>query len=134
MENTLQNKIEALGKVIYDSEIMQTYRSAKLAYDTSDELSSAMAEYQTQRILLGEEYQKDNAMQDTEKIKTVEERIDVLYQLISGHPIYLDYVEAQKSMQGLMTEVNGEISYHVFGERPCTHDCSSCHADCSSKK
>ena len=40
---------------------------------------------------------------------------------------------AQEKLNALMQSVNSDIQFYAFGERPCTHDCSSCGADCASR-
>ena len=36
------------------------------------------------------------------------------------------FTKAQDVVNAFMAEVNGEITYQITGERPCTHDCSTC--------
>ena len=59
---------------------------------------------------------------------------DELFNAIVNHEIYKDFIKAQEAVNKLMNDVNSEINFYVFGERPCTHDCSSCSSACSGKK
>ena len=72
-------------------------------------------------------------LQSPELISLIRERIDMLGKQIAADPDYRAFADAQQEVTKLMQEINSEISFQVFGERPCTHDCSSCHADCASK-
>ena len=125
---------QALGEGIKKDPIMIAYNEAKKAYEENAEIQGSLVEYNAQRTALGEEFKKELEKQDKIMIEMIQKRVDELYVLISEHPVYLAFMEAQAKFSNLMKSVNSEISFVVFGERPCTHDCSSCHADCSSKK
>ena len=73
-------------------------------------------------------------MQDGALVERLQERIRELTALVNNSPIYINFVEAEKKVSALMQQVNSEISFYAFGERPCTHDCSSCGADCGSRQ
>ena len=128
---TVMEHAQALGEALANDPIITEFTAAKTAYEESAELADAMSEYNTQRTLLGREYAKDNEMQDAQLILTLQKRIGELAALVNNHPLYLAYLEAQKKVAALMNEINSEINFYAFGERPCTHDCSSCHANCS---
>ena len=123
-----------LGQTLENDPVLVEYRAAKEAYEGSDELNAAIAEYNTQRTLLGREFAKDNEMQDGALVERLQERIRELTALVNNSPIYINFVEAEKKVSALMQQVNSEISFYAFGERPCTHDCSSCGADCGSRQ
>lgn len=133
MIEAVENAAKALGEAIAASEPVKEYLAAKEAYDTSAELQEKLAEYSTDRMLLGQENMKDREMQDTALIAKLEARITALYEEITHLDVYLHLNAAQSAVNLLMQEVNSEINFHAFGERPCTHDCSSCHADCASR-
>lgn len=133
MNETIKNLAAALGDGIAASEVLVGYREAKSRYETNAELREAMFEYNTQRTILGNEFKKDVAEQSSELIEMIRERIDTLGRKIAADPDYRAYADAQQEVGKLMQEVNSEISFHVFGERPCTHDCSSCQSNCASR-
>lgn len=133
MNETIQKLAAALGDGIAASEVLVGYREAKSRYETNAELREAMFEYNTQRTILGNEFKKDVAEQSPELIEMIRERIDELGKRIASDPDYRAYADAQQEVGKLMQEVNSEISFHVFGERPCTHDCSSCQSNCASR-
>ncbi len=121
------------GKAIFASETLVRYREAKAAYERNPELRQAMFDYNTQRSILGNEFKKDIEAQSPELISLIRERIDTLGKQIAADPDYRAFADAQQEVNRLMQEINSEISFQVFGERPCTHDCSSCHSDCASR-
>lgn len=122
-----------LGEVLAASDEVKGFLAAKAAYENSVTIQEAIREYGAQRMLLGQEHAKDTAMQDAELMEKLQARIGELYEEITTATEYLALNEAQQKVNALMQEVNGDINFYVFGERPCTHDCSSCGADCSSR-
>ena len=130
---TVKECTKLLGETIAASEEVKGYLAAKEAYDTSKELQAMLGEYSAQRMLLGEERIKPLAEQDEEMIAKLEARIEELYENVTHSETYLALTSAQEALNLLMQEVNSDINFYAFGERPCTHDCSSCHADCASR-
>lgn len=130
---TVKECTKLLGETIAASEEVKGYLKAKEAYDTSRELQAMLGEYSAQRMLLGEERIKPLDAQDDEMIAKLEARIEALYEEITHAEVYLALQAAQEALNLLMQEVNSDINFYAFGERPCTHDCSSCHADCASR-
>lgn len=123
---TVLEQAKALGEALANDETVLALNAAKIAYENDTELRRAMQEYNAQRALLGEEFSKELDKQDADLIAKIKERIDVLQNEIVLHPAYTGFMEAQKGLKKLMDQVNSEISFYAFGERPCTHDCSTC--------
>ena len=130
---TVKECAKLLGETVAVSEEVKGYLAAKEAYDTSRELQSMLAEYSAQRMLLGEERMKQLPDQDAELLAKLEARVEELYEAITHADEYLALNTAQQAVNLLMQEVNSEINFYAFGERPCTHDCSTCHSDCSAR-
>ena len=133
MNEQIKEFAKKLGEAIAASEPVQEYLAAKTAYETDAQLSAAIREYGAQRMALGEEQMKDTAMQDDELMRKLEERIGELYALITTSEAYLNLRSTQEAINLLMQSVNSDINFYAFGERPCTHDCSSCSSDCASR-
>jgi cell fate (sporulation/competence/biofilm development) regulator YlbF (YheA/YmcA/DUF963 family) len=115
-----------LGVEISKSEEMKNLGMAKDAFEADRDLQSKMSEYETDRVLLTQEYSKDEA--DEKLIADLHARIDELATEITGNELYIAFVGAQAAVNALMNDVNAEIKYCITGERPsdCTHDCSTC--------
>ena len=128
---TVLEQAKALGEALAKDEVVITLQKAKTDYEQDTELRAAMQEYNALRAALGEEFKKDVAEQNTAFIESVRQRTDELYTIISTHEAYTSFMKAQKELSRLMAEVNSEISFYAFGERPCTHDCSTCGQNCS---
>lgn len=115
-----------LGLEIAKSSEMKKLEEAKDAFEASGELQGKMSEYETDRILLTQEYSKEEA--DEKLIADLHARIEELATEITTNALYVAFQQAQAGVNALMNEVNEEIKFCITGERPsdCTHDCSTC--------
>ena len=115
-----------LGLEIAASSEMKKLAEAKDAFEASAELQNKMSEYETDRVLLAQEYSKEAA--DEKLIADLHARIDELAAEITSDGLYIAFTQAQAEVNALMNEVNEEIKFCITGERPsdCTHDCSTC--------
>ena len=116
-----------LGVEIAKSDEIKTLNENKNAFDSDAELQALMSEYEADRVLLGQEFSKDNGQVDEKAIADLRARIQELTAEISKNPIYIAFATAQQNMNKLMADVNAEIKFCITGERDnCTHDCSTC--------
>lgn len=117
----------ALGEEIAKSDEIKNLEAAKKNFETDEELQKKMKEYETERMLLGQEFAKDNDA-DKAVIEKLKGRLEELSREITLNSNYLVFSNAQKDMNSLMDSVNAEIKFCITGERPatCTHDCSTC--------
>ncbi len=120
-------KAHQLGLEIAASEEIKNLEAAKAAFDADEELSKLMAEYETERKLLGEEFSKPTDSIDEIAVANLRARIEELTGIIGKNPKYIAFSMAQQAMNKLMADVNAEIKFCITGERDtCTHDCSTC--------
>jgi cell fate (sporulation/competence/biofilm development) regulator YlbF (YheA/YmcA/DUF963 family) len=116
-----------LGVEIAKSDEIKTLNETKNAFDSDAELQALMSEYEADRVLLGQEFSKNNSEIDEKAIADLRARIEELTKEISKNPIYIAFANAQQDMNKLMADVNAEIKFCITGERDnCTHDCSTC--------
>lgn len=118
----------ALGEEIAKSDEIKNLEAAKAEFQTDAELQAKMSEYETERILLGQEFSKNPDEADAKAIADLKARIEELSGEISKNDSYIKFAKAQADMNALMADVNAEIKFCITGERPsdCTHDCSTC--------
>ena len=117
----------ALGMEIAKSDEIVNLEIAKAAYDADAALQAKMAEYETHRRLLAEEFSKANDNIDEIAVANIRARIEELTKEISANPVYIAFANAQQALNKLMADVNAEIKFCITGERDdCTHDCSTC--------
>ncbi len=137
MESTLSKEIIAsvasLGALVKESDSYKAMMLTVDEYEHSEELNALIAEYNTQQNILADNFSKgENA--DEGFAESVQQRINQLYEEIVSHPVYSAYVNAKADFDAMINDIYGELQYQITGQYPCTHDCSSCHSDCSSKK
>ena len=117
-----------LGEEIAKSDEIKNLEAAKAAFDKDADLQAKMSEYETERVLLAQEFSKETSEIDELAVANLKARLEELSKIITSNPIYIAFAEAQRSMNNLMDSVNAEIKFCITGERPsdCTHDCSTC--------
>lgn len=117
----------ALGEEIAKSEEIKNLEESKKAFEADEELQGKMREYETERVLLREEFNKVDA-DNQEAIEALKKRLEELSTEITANSHYTDFANAQNALNSLMDSVNAEIKFCITGERPstCTHDCSTC--------
>ena len=117
-----------LGQAIKADERIAKMEEARVAYESNEEIQKLMLEYNAQQIAMAEEYKKEPV--DQQIIEAIEKRLDAIVAEVTSNPVFAMVNEAQEAVNKLMSKVNGEIEFQITGQRPCTHDCSSCGSDC----
>ncbi len=121
--------IASLGELIKADPRHTAILEAIDEYERSEELNNLIAEYNMQQNALADAFGKNGESDDALRT-VVQSRIDALYDQITEHPVYVAYVDAKQAFDALTNEVYGELQFVITGQRPCSHDCSSCHSDC----
>ena len=128
----MKEVISKLGELVKADERCTRIQSTISDYEHSEELTALIGEYNTQQNLLADAYNKPEGDQTaSEEFKSaVQARIDALYDQITTHPVYTAYVAAKNEFDALTQEIYAELQFVITGERPCSHDCSSCGGSC----
>ena len=113
-----------LGKAIREDERMIRMEKAKEAYESSEKIGNLMMEYGIQQQALAIEAGKED--HDDALMDQIQKRLDSLYTEICEDETFLALNAAQEAVNELMNQVNQTINYNITGEKPCTHDCSTC--------
>ena len=133
METTLTKEmlelIAQLGALVKADPRCKAIESSIEDYEHSEELNALIGEYNAQQNLLADAYAKGDELSD-EVRAAIQGRIDELYEQVTNHPVYTAYVEAKNAFDALTSEIFGELQFVITGQRPCSHDCSSCHSNC----
>ncbi len=115
-----------LGKALKEDPRLVKMEECRKAYEEDAELSQLMAEYNVQQkamenVTMNEDF-------DPQLIQNIQDRINVLYEKITVHPVFVELNKAQEAVNELMNAVNNTITFAITGEMPssCTHDCSTC--------
>ncbi len=123
--------IAQLGAVVKADKRCRAIEETIEEYERSEELNTLIAEYNAQQNLLADAYASEGAEALSEEMKmTIQARIEQLYEQITNHPVYTAYVSAKEAFDGLTNEIFAELQFVITGQRPCSHNCSSCHSDC----
>ncbi len=131
MTPEMKAAVEALAKLIREDKRTEAYNAAADAYNTDSDVISKITEYNVHQTALTEEYAKPEREQVL--IDAIQGRIDTLYEEITNAESYQTFVRAKEEYDAMVKTVTDELEYAITGRRPCTHDCSTCHADCASK-
>ena len=117
-----------LGLAISESDEIKALEIAKNTYEADADLQAKLAEYETDRKLLTEEFIKEDSDTKEETVAKLREHMEALAAEIVVNDKYVAFTQAQDALNALMAEVNAEIKFCITGERPtkCTHDCSTC--------
>lgn len=128
----MKEVIAKLGELVKADERCTRIQSTISDYENSEELTALIGEYNTQQNLLADAYNKPEGDRTaSEEFKSaVQARIDALYDQITTHPVYTAYVAAKNEFDALTQEIYAELQFVITGERPCSHDCSSCGGSC----
>ena len=133
MENILNDKIvemiHALGKEIKEDPRASALQTAADTYNESVELRTLITEYNVHQTALSAEFGKEE--REEAVIHSIQNRINELYELITHNDSYQNFVRAKEESDAFVKMVNAELEFFITGHRSCSHDCSSCHADCS---
>ena len=118
----------ALGEEIAKSDEIKNLEASKKTFESDAELQSKMSEYETERQLLREAFNKADEEDNGAAIEALKKRLEELSGEITANSHYTDFANAQNALNSLMDSVNAEIKFCITGERPvtCTHDCSTC--------
>ena len=131
ISSEILEEVKKLGALVRADKRYQLYMEAAQAYEQDTEILRMITEYNVQQNALTEQYAQSERSEDT--IKAIQTRIDELYELITGRASYQDFIRAKDESDAFVKMVNAELEAAITGNRGCTHDCASCHADCSSK-
>lgn len=131
LTHEMKDVIATLGGLIKADPRCAAIEASIAAYEGCEELNKMIAEYNAQQNLLSDLYAKNGEDEAALDLRdTIQDRIDTLYNAITGHPVYVAYVDAKNAFDALTNEVYGELQFVITGKRPCAHDCSSCGSDC----
>ena len=85
---TVNECAKLLGEAIAKDEAVLAFNAAKKAYEENEAITKAVNEYNAQRMILGQEFTKDSAMQDSVLIETLQKSISENYDFVMNSPEY----------------------------------------------
>ena len=125
----IREATEALARLIRADKRYREYEEAAKKYEGDEEVLRMITEYNVHQTALSAEFGKEE--REEAVIHSIQNRINELYEMITHNDSYQNFVRAKEESDAFVKMVNAELEFFITGHRACSHDCSSCHADCS---
>ena len=126
----IREAAQTLAKLIREDKRYQVYEAAAEVYEKDPEILAMVTEYNVHQAALSEQFTHED--RNEEMIACIQKRIDELYESITNHASYRDFIRAKEESDAFVQMVNAELEFFITGRRACSHNCATCHADCSS--
>ena len=119
-------KARELGEAIIESKEYKELKAAELAQENDEEAMALLKEYSEVRSRLAEEIQKGDVSE--ERIAEIREELEEAYQKMTTNDLITAYINAQRTFQAVIDQMNNILSFHITGQIPggCSGNCSSC--------
>ena len=119
-------KARELGEAIIESKEYKELKAAELTQENDEEAMALLKEYSEVRSRLAEEIQKGDVSE--ERIAEIREELEEAYQKMTTNDLITAYINAQRTFQAVIDQMNNILSFHITGQLPggCSGNCSSC--------
>ena len=123
-------KARELGEAIIESEEYKELKKAELEQEEDAEAMALLKEYSELRTSLAQEIQKGDVSE--EEMASIRERLEEAYEKVTTNDHITAYINAQRTFQAIIDQMNNIISFHITGKIPggCSGNCSSCGGSC----
>ncbi len=120
---TILEQAHELGKMIKECPEMQEMKVAEAAQQADEQAQQLLKEFNLKRMNLARDMQEQKISRE----EAVKANNDAFAELVEKSDVIKNYVEAKKSFDAVIQEINGILNFYITGQEPgCTHDCSSC--------
>ncbi len=119
-------KARELGVAIIESEEYKELKKAELEQENDKEALELLKKYSELRQTLAKEIQGADVSE--ERMAQIREELEEAYSALTTNDHITAYINAQKTFQAIIDQMNNIISYHITGKLStgCSGDCSSC--------
>lgn len=123
-------KARELGEAIIESNEYKELKEAELRQENDEEALTLLKEYSEVRSRLASEIQKGDVSE--ERIAQIREELEEAYSKMTTNDAITAYINAQRTFQAIIDQMNSIISFHITGKMPggCSGNCSSCGGSC----
>lgn len=123
-------KARELGEAIIESNEYKELKEAELRQENDEEALTLLKEYSDVRSRLASEIQKGDVSE--ERIAEIREELEEAYSKMTTNDAITAYINAQRTFQAIIDQMNSIISFHITGKMPggCSGNCSSCGGSC----
>lgn len=119
-------KARELGEAIIESEEYKELKRAETAQENDKDAMELLKHYSEVRTALAGEIQKGDVGE--ERMAAIREELEEAYGKITTNDNITAYINAQRTFQAIIDQMNNIISFHITGKLPggCSGNCSSC--------
>ena len=123
-------KARELGQAIIESNEYKELKACEQAQENDEVALNLLKEYSEVRSNLAAEIQKGDVSE--ERIAEIREELEEAYSKMTTNDTITAYINAQRTFQSIIDQMNNIISFHITGKMPggCSGNCSSCGGDC----
>ena len=123
-------KARELGQAIIESKEYKELKACEQAQENDEVALTLLKEYSEVRSNLASEIQKGDVSE--ERIAEIREELEEAYSKMTTNDTITAYINAQRTFQSIIDQMNSIISFHITGKMPggCSGNCSSCGGDC----
>ena len=119
-------KARELGEAIMESEAFKNLKEAEQNQENDPEALKLLADYSEVRSRLADEINKGEIGE--ERMAQIRDELEESYQKMTTNDNITAYINAQRTFQAIIDQMNSIISYHITGQLPggCSGSCSTC--------
>ena len=116
-------KARELGEAIIESKEYKELKQAELNQENDPEALTLLKEYSEVRSNLASEIQKGDVSE--ERIAEIREELEEAYSKMTTNDTITAYINAQRTFQSIIDQMNSIISFHITGKMPggCSGNC-----------
>ena len=119
-------KARELGEAIIESKEFKELKEAEQNQENDPVALELLKKYSDVRTKLASEIQKGDVGE--ERMNAIREEIEQAYEEMTTNDNITAYINAQRTFQAIIDQMNNIISFHITGKMPggCSGSCSTC--------
>ena len=119
-------KARELGEAIIESKEFKELKEAEQNQENDPAALELLKNYSDVRTKLAAEIQKGDVGE--ERMAAIREELEQAYEEMTTNDNITAYINAQRTFQAIIDQMNNIISFHITGKMPggCSGSCSTC--------
>lgn len=120
---TILEQAHELGKMIKECPEMEAMKIAEAAQEADAQAQELLKAFNLKRMNLARDMQEQKISRED----AVKANNEAFSELLEKSEVIKNYIEAKKSFDAVVQEINGVLNFYITGQEPgCTHNCSTC--------
>ncbi len=121
-------KARELGQAIIESEEYKELKKAEIEQENDEAALELLKKYSELRTTLAKEIQDGSVSE--ERMTAIRDELEEAYGALTTNDHITAYINAQRTFQAIIDQMNNIISYHITGKLSggCSGDCSGCNS------